>query len=40
VIRRIMQRLRPPGSPPVRIPNAVLYRISYDGRTGTWNVIE
>lgn len=40
VIRRIMQRLRPPGSEPVRIPNAVLYRIGYDSRSGAWNIIE
>jgi broad specificity phosphatase PhoE len=40
VIRRIMQRIRPPGSEPVRIPNAVLYRIGYDLGNGTWRVLE
>lgn len=40
VIRRIMQRIRPPGSEPVRIPNAVLYRIGYDLKTGAWTVLE
>ena len=34
VIRRIMQRIRPPGSEPVSIPNAVLYRIGYDPGLG------
>jgi len=36
VIRRIMQRIRPPGSGAVLIPNAVLYRISYT--QGAWSV--
>jgi probable phosphoglycerate mutase len=40
VIRRIMQRLRPVGSEPVRIPNAVLYRIGYDPLTGLWSVLD
>jgi probable phosphoglycerate mutase len=39
VIRRIMQRIRPPGSEPVRIPNAVLYRISYESKTDAWSVL-
>lgn len=39
VIRRIMQRIRPPGSEPVRIPNAVLYRIGYDLGARTWSVL-
>jgi probable phosphoglycerate mutase len=40
VIRRIMQRLRPPGSEPVRIPNAVLYRIAYEQTKGAWSILE
>ena len=35
VIRRIMQRIRPPGSEPVRIPNAVLCIIGSDMTFGT-----
>jgi probable phosphoglycerate mutase len=38
VIRRIMQRLRPPGSEPVHIPNTVLYRIRFDARARTWHL--
>ena len=40
VIRRIMQRIRPPGGDPVRIPNAVLYQIGYDFGSRAWNLIE
>jgi broad specificity phosphatase PhoE len=39
VIRRMMQRIRPPGSDPVRIPNAVLYRIGWDRKLGEWSVL-
>lgn len=38
VIRRIMQRLRPPGSDPVRIPNVVLYRIEFDSVARKWHL--
>jgi broad specificity phosphatase PhoE len=38
VIRRVMQSLRPPGSPPVLIPNAVVYRIEWD--EGRWKILE
>ncbi len=32
VIRRMMQRVLPPDSPPVPIPNGVVYRILYDAQ--------
>ena len=38
VIRRMMQRIRPPGSPPVKIPNTVLYRLVWDPLTGEWQI--
>ena len=34
VIRRIMQKLRPAGAPPVAIPNGVIYKIHYHSGTG------
>jgi broad specificity phosphatase PhoE len=40
VIRRIMQRIRPPGSGPVLIPNAVLYRIGYTLESGEWSILK
>jgi 2,3-bisphosphoglycerate-dependent phosphoglycerate mutase len=33
VIRRIMQKLLPPHSPPIPIPNGVIYRLTYDKKT-------
>jgi probable phosphoglycerate mutase len=39
VIRRIMQRIRPPGSEPVQIPNAVLYRIGYHPEDDRWQLV-
>ncbi|MGK5083192.1 histidine phosphatase family protein [Bdellovibrionota bacterium FG-1] len=38
VIRRVMQRLRPPGSDPVRIPNTVLYQIGFDPQMKKWHL--
>lgn len=38
VIRRVMQSLRPPGSPPVLIPNAVVYRLEFF--QGRWKILE
>lgn len=38
VIRRLMHRLLPPDSPPVRIPNTVAYRFEFDERTRQWLV--
>lgn len=40
VIRRIMQRIRPPGSGPVLIPNAVLYRIGFSVETRAWSLLD
>lgn len=40
VVRRMMQRMLPPGSPPVRIPNCVLYAASFDTRQGVWRIQE
>lgn len=39
VIRRIMQRIRPPGGEPIKIPNAVLYRIGFDPQVRAWSVL-
>lgn len=36
VIRRIMSKLLPPGSPPVAIPNGVLYEVSYQRDKNLW----
>jgi broad specificity phosphatase PhoE len=38
VIRRVMQSLRPPGSPPVLIPNAVVYRLERSAQG--WRILE
>ena len=40
VVRRMMQRMLPPGSPPVRIPNCVLYTASFDTRERVWRIRE
>ncbi len=40
VIRRVMQKLRPPGSSPVRIPNTVIYRIHFDPASRHWSLPE
>jgi broad specificity phosphatase PhoE len=34
VIRRVMQSLLPPHSPPIPIPNGVVYQLSYDPQQG------
>ncbi len=39
VIRRIMSRLLPPGSPPVAIPNGVLYEVHYDRDRNHWEIL-
>ncbi len=36
VIRRMAQKLLPPGSEPVAIPNGVIYELNFDLTTGTW----
>jgi broad specificity phosphatase PhoE len=36
VIRRVLHRLLPPETPPVRIPNTVLYELSHETETGKW----
>lgn len=38
VIRRIMHRLLPADSPPVRIPNCVAYRVDFDEALRQWQV--
>lgn len=38
VIRRMMQRLLPPGSDPVPIPNTVLYAVEFDIKSRQWRV--
>ena len=38
VIRRMMQRLLPPGSPPVPIPNGVVYRLTFELATSQWEI--
>lgn len=36
VIRRVMEKLLPPGSPMVPIPNGVLYELSFDTKEKRW----
>jgi broad specificity phosphatase PhoE len=36
VIRRVMQKLLPPGSEMVPIPNTVLYLLTYDVKERLW----
>ncbi len=38
VIRRLMQKVRPPGSEPVKIPNTVLYRLIFESESGEWRL--
>jgi broad specificity phosphatase PhoE len=37
VIRRVLHTLLPPGFPKVRIPNTVLYELSFDTMSGKWS---
>jgi probable phosphoglycerate mutase len=39
VIRRIMSKLLPPGSPPVAIPNGVLYEVNYQRSENLWEKV-
>lgn len=39
VIRRVMERILPPGSPMVPIPNGVLYSLAYDLKKKLWTAI-
>ncbi len=38
VIRRLFQKLQPPGSAPVPIPNTILYQFSYDTQSREWGL--
>jgi len=40
VIRRMTQKIRPPDSEPVAIPNAVIYQLGYDTNFKKWYMIE
>ena len=39
VIRRMMQKIRPPGSAPVPIPNAVLYHLGFEPVARKWQIL-
>ncbi len=39
VIRRVMQRILPSGSPAVRIPNCVVYELSFDSESSSWKTL-
>jgi probable phosphoglycerate mutase len=39
VIRRIMSKILPPGSPPVAIPNGVLYEVNYRRSENLWEKV-
>lgn len=40
VIRRVMQRILPPGSDPVPIPNGVLYSLTFCTKSNDWRLFD